>query len=176
MRKGGSKQKGSAFEREIAEKLSRWVSNGEKEDCFWRSATSGGRATVARKRGRLLQSQTGDLSAIHSLGEPFLNQFYLELKFYRDLNYTGIITGKGYLIEFWNNTVKEAASYKKHPILIAKQNRVPTMVFMNELGLRLLGMRQDQCWVAAFKFDMLGMPLEYFLTYAKPIRGPENGT
>lgn len=169
MRKGGGKQKGSAFEREIAEKLSRWSTYGDRSDIYWRSSMSGGRATVARKKGQLLQAQTGDLSAIHSLGEPFLDKFYVELKFYRDLNYAGIITGKGHLVEFWQNTVTEANCYKKNPMLIAKQNRLPTMVFVTETGLRLLAMNPGQCWLAVTRFGMLGMPIEYFLEHARPI-------
>lgn len=169
MRKGGGKQKGSQFERDIAEQLSLWATGGDRGDIFWRSSMSGGRATVARKRGKLLQTQTGDLSAIHSLGEPLLNRFYIELKFYRDLNYTGLITGKGYLVEFWNNTVTEANCYNKHPMLIAKQNRLPAMTFLNETGLRALAMNPGQCWLIASRLGMMGMPFEYFVEHARPL-------
>lgn len=169
MRKGGSKQKGSQFEREIAEKLSRWATFGDRSDVFWRSSMSGGRATVARKRGKLLQAQTGDLSAIHSLGEPFLNKFYVELKFYRDLNYSGLITGKGHLVEFWKSTVTEANCYNKCPLLIAKQNRLPTMVFTREDGLRMLAMNPGQCWLTAIRLGMIALPFDYFVEHARPL-------
>src|SRR5215216_6431446 len=38
--------KGPQWEREVCRALSLWVTNGERVDVFWRSAMSGGRATV----------------------------------------------------------------------------------------------------------------------------------
>ena len=46
MRKGGGKEKGSSFERLVCKRMSMWLSKGERDDLFWRSAMSGGRATV----------------------------------------------------------------------------------------------------------------------------------
>ena len=51
MRKGGGKAKGSSFERLICKELSLWITGGEHQDVFWRSAMSGGRSTVAMKKG-----------------------------------------------------------------------------------------------------------------------------
>ncbi len=169
MKPGKGKNKGSSFEREVAIGLSKWVSLGEREDIFWRSATSGGRATTLRKKGESAVTQAGDLSAIHPLGAPFLDRFLVEMKFYRDLNYTGILTGTGYLVEFWNSTVTEANHYKKHPMLIAKQNRKPPVVFLQIRGLRVLRLHLEQSILAACQRGMYGFLLEDFLRLAQPI-------
>jgi len=41
--------KGSSFEREICTILSKWWTNNERDDVFWRTAGSGARATTRSK-------------------------------------------------------------------------------------------------------------------------------
>ena len=130
---------------------------------------SGGRATVARKRGKFLKSSAGDLSAIHSLGQPFIDRFYTECKFYKDLNYSGILTGTGHLVKFWNSTVTEANNYKKHPMLIAKQNQKPTVIFLQVRGLRVLRLHIEQSILASCRLGMYGFLLEDFIKWAQPL-------
>jgi hypothetical protein len=133
MRPGAGKPKGSAFEREVCRDLSIWLSHGEREDVFWRSSLSGGRATVALKRDVKLHAQAGDISAITALGEYFLRHFFIECKSYRDLNvFSSIVNGAGRLCRFWQKAVTEAAKYGKHPVLVAHQNRRPTICLINE--------------------------------------------
>src|SRR5258706_11068144 len=169
MRAGGSKAKGSSFEREVSVGLSKWISQGEREDLLWRSAMSGGRATVGRKKGTNLSSQAGDLSAVHSSGQPFLDKFYCELKSYKDLQYAGILTGTGYLVKFWNSTVIEANNYKKHPMLIAKQNQKPTVIFLQVRGLRLLRLHIEQSILSSCRLGMYGFLFEDFIRWAQPL-------
>jgi hypothetical protein len=69
MRKGGGKQKGSQFERDVCRELSLWVSHGKQEDVYWRSAMSGGRSTVAALKGarsglRLCQQVPGGVQIL----------------------------------------------------------------------------------------------------------------
>lgn len=131
MRKGGGKQKGAAFERQICKGLSLWVSRGKNEDLFWRSAMSGGRSTVAMKtRGTKLAAQAGDISSVHELGHKFIQQFMVECKTYKSLDYASLIKGKGNLLAFWDKAREEAKSYHKQPLLIAKQNNFPIVVCM----------------------------------------------
>lgn len=134
MRPGGGKSKGAQFERDVCRELSLWVSSGKQEDVFWRSAVSGGRSTVARKSGKQLKAQAGDISCIHPLGHTFSSLFYVECKHYNDLGFAGLVTGMGHLIEFWYDTKEKAESYGKHPLLIAKQNRIPAIACFDEAG------------------------------------------
>ena len=72
--------KGSEFEREICKALGRWWSGGERDDIFWRTAGSGGRATNRARKGKSTAGQYGDVSAVDSIGEPLLQVFAIELK------------------------------------------------------------------------------------------------
>jgi hypothetical protein len=74
------KQKGSAFEREFCKTLSHWWSGGGRSDCFWRTASSGGRATARRKKGLATANSAGDICSTDECGLPFLRAFALELK------------------------------------------------------------------------------------------------
>lgn len=68
-------QKGSSFERQICKALSKWWSGDDKKQVFWRSASSGGRAT--RVKGI---DQFGDIVAIEQSGFPLTNIVVIELK------------------------------------------------------------------------------------------------
>ncbi len=71
---------GSAFERLIATRLSLWWSAGERDDLFWRSAGSGGRAKSRGRKGKKTHGHHGDIAATHSDGEPLMELLTIELK------------------------------------------------------------------------------------------------
>lgn len=128
MRSGGGHSKGAAFEREVSVTLSLWVSHGKNRDLFWRTSMSGGRATVARKSGRSIR-QSGDICSITPEGHAFTDLFYVECKHYQKLDLeTSFIKGTGKLARFWSKAIKEAKHYRRDPMLIAKQNNMPTIV------------------------------------------------
>ena len=133
MRKGGGKQKGSQFEREVCKALSLWISNGKQEDVFWRSAMSGGRATVARKRGKDAGSGEGDLAAVRPIGRLLLNRFVVECKFYKDLNILGLLDNeiKGGITGFWNKLDHDSLKVGKRPFLVGKQNGMKPFVLLD---------------------------------------------
>lgn len=165
MRKGGGKSKGSAFERLVCTKLSLWVSKGVQEDVFWRSAMSGGRSTVAHAKGKRLAAQAGDLSCIHPIGAPFLDKFFAECKFYADLNYVGLLQGRGKLATFWTEAKMQAARYKKLPLMIAKQNQQPIVVCLSREGLDVLNVRL-KCSLTAPKMNLFVILFDDFLKHA----------
>jgi len=72
--------KGSEFEREICKKISLWWTNDERDDVFWRSAQSGGRATQRAKSGKKTHGSYGDLTALDPIGEPLLKVWTMEMK------------------------------------------------------------------------------------------------
>jgi hypothetical protein len=130
MRNGGGKQKGGEFEREICKLLSLWVTGNKHKDVFWRSAMSGGRATVAHKRGDLLDYQGGDISSIHPDGHKLTAYFCIECKFHRDLEFGLLLFGRGKLARFWKEACSTANRHSRQPMLIAKQNRFETKVLL----------------------------------------------
>lgn len=127
MKPGGSKRKGAQFERDICTKLSLWASNGQYKDWFWRSAMSGGRATVMAHEG-MSHTQTSDISPIHAEAFSFIDRYSVELKFVKNLRIDNLIKlGKEGLPSFWEQVKNDAKSTEKYPVLIAKQN------FMNPI-------------------------------------------
>lgn len=73
-------KKGSSFERDICRTISLWWSNGRHDDMFWRSATSGARATTRRKVGKKTRGHNGDIAATDSDGERLMDCITFELK------------------------------------------------------------------------------------------------
>lgn len=139
MKAGSGKRKGSAFERQCCKLLSLWITNGKKEDVFWRSSLSGGRATVAKKAGRDVR-QAGDICAVAPEGHALTDHYYLECKSYRNLDIDSfILDGKGKLAKFWLETVKQAGKYQRAPILIAKENGRKSLVLFSGPSLNTTG-------------------------------------
>ena len=134
MRAGiGSKNKGSRFERAVCRDLSLWVSGGQREDVFWRSAMSGGRATIGLRRGASRGAQAGDVSAVVAIGERLLNHVVVECKHYKELDlFSGLASDSGKLYRFWHELRAYATKFGKQPMLVARQNLMPTVCLLPE--------------------------------------------
>src|SRR3954464_4941724 len=128
MRAGGGKSKGSSFERWVCKELSLWITDGKRTDCFWRSAMSGGRATVAHKKGVDVR-QAGDICAVAPEGAEFCDRWFIECKHVKDLNLDSFLIKKtGMLASFWKKCCQQAERHKRAPMLIARQNGWPTLL------------------------------------------------
>lgn len=83
-----SKNKGNSFERDIARKLSLWLTDNKNDNCIWRSQTSGGRSTIRGRKGlndSVTKKNVGDLiqtldKGIYSNLDLFFNNFFVEIK------------------------------------------------------------------------------------------------
>jgi hypothetical protein len=127
-----SKQKGAAFERDTCRRLSLWLSQGQRDDLLWRSAMSGGAATLQYRKDKINLTQSGDVSAIGQEAYEFCSKTFVECKHVKNLSFgRGFLCGTGELITFWKIAVREARKYKKQPMLIARQNMYPTIVVTN---------------------------------------------
>jgi len=76
----GKAAKGSDFERELCRRLSRWWTDGERDDIFWRTSQSGGRATQRSKKDLKTFGSYGDIAAVDPIGQPLMKMFTIELK------------------------------------------------------------------------------------------------
>jgi len=136
-----SKQKGAAFERSICKQLSLWVSGGKREDLFWRSAMSGGRATVHKDKSKV-GAQAGDICSIDPMSSELVSKYYIECKNYKDLNFDSYIySDKGILSSLIEETLKQSYLYNKKLMMIFKEARRPIMVATNSVILSSFGSR-----------------------------------
>lgn len=127
--------KGSAFERDICKQLSKWVTHGKRADVFWRTAMSGGRSTVAQKKGKVVR-QSGDICAVSHEGVPFLSDWYVECKHYKRIDLgQWLLNNQGKIVNWWARAKKEARQHGKQPMLIIKQNTWPVLVITKCGGL-----------------------------------------
>lgn len=140
MRAGAGKAKGATYERKICTQLSLWVSDGKKDDVFWRSAMSGGRATVRSKAGKKATGHVaGDICAVHQLGHEFCDYFFVEAKHYNDLGLQRLLaTGKGNVADFWRICLAQAKEHGKEPFLVAKQNLIPPLLLLRGSAIERL--------------------------------------
>jgi hypothetical protein len=123
------KTKGAAFERLVCRQLSLWISGGKNANLFWRSSMSGGRATIAAKKGEKIRVQSGDIAAIDPAGHPFLDVFYVECKRNKTVRLDRLFYPmKGKLLPIWETAKKNAAEVGKVPLLIVKEDGRPILL------------------------------------------------
>lgn len=75
---GNNKRAGGTFERDICKMFGQWWAR--RDDVFWRTATSGGRATVRSKQGKKTSGQHGDMCATDPIGNPLVRLIAVEAK------------------------------------------------------------------------------------------------
>jgi len=132
MTKGAGK--GSAYERELAKELSLWWSDDRRDDLFWRSSQSGGRATQRAKSGKTTVNACGDLAAQDAEGQKFLDLFTIEIKRgYGTYTVSDIIEGGKNGMNLFVAQAAKAASLAGTPywLLIHKRDRRPAICLTN---------------------------------------------
>jgi len=128
--------KGSGFERSICKQLSKWCSNGESDAVFWRTSTSGARATVRARKGLETPNSYGDVTAIDPIGTPLINLVSIELK----RGYSGQLTiqdlldsnqKEPLLIKFWKQAERDRAIGKRRWswLIFQRDRRLACVVF-----------------------------------------------
>ena len=128
MRPGGSKEKGSEFERKVGRDLSLWLSRGRRSDLFRRTVLSGGQWTAAAQR-QTQRGEPGDLGANHPAAFEFLDKFVIECKHWKSIDLIDVIWRGHDLYKAMVKVQKEADSVGRNWMLIARQNLRPTLLF-----------------------------------------------
>jgi hypothetical protein len=80
MKPGAGHAKGAAFERDICRQLSLWWTSQQRDDIFWRTPQSGGRATHRAQKNKGTAGHYGDIMAVDPIGNPLLKFMTFELK------------------------------------------------------------------------------------------------
>ncbi len=119
----GSNEKGNKFERGTCRKLTKWITGQEKPELFWRSATSGAKATQDAKKGHK-SKMGGDIISIDAQGIWFTDCFSLECKD-RDSygNLDLLFQGKGDFLKWWEQAKADAGRVNKVPMMVCKRYR-----------------------------------------------------
>lgn len=135
----GGKSKGGNFEREISKILSLWFTEGKRDDIFYRSQSSGARATQRNKSKKTTVGQQGDIASTCTEGEQLIKIWSIECKtgysFKNKLkDGTQKITNWDILdlldsksqepmfAQMWNQCVIDAEISSREPILIFRRN------------------------------------------------------
>lgn len=175
--------KGRDYEREICKLLSKWWTKGERDDVFWRSSQSGGRATFRTQKGLRTHGSYGDVAAVDPIGEPLLKLLTIELK--RGSSYGH----PGELLDY-------SADVTKHPWSVCLAQAIRSSQEANSIGWMMICRRDHRrsiAYVDATVFrhfqgrdhicprmrfilgngeddtnDFVGVPLEGFLSAIPP--------
>ena len=180
--------KGGEYEREICKLLSKWWTFGDRDDVFWRTSNSGGRATVRKQQGKDTFGQTGDVQATDPIGQPLIDLCNIELKRgYSADNFQVLIdkpnkaalqTYEQFISQAKNDAIK---GHSKHWMLIIKRNRKKSLVYIPTLFFKELKLIQPAlktiCPLFFLRFQahdkkvisVYGSTLDQFLSKISPI-------
>jgi hypothetical protein len=128
----GARRKGMVWEKQLAEDLSLWVSDGADPHVFTKRSGSGG----SKRDQRGFSGCCGDLQSDKEIGRILLDVYCVEAKFYEDLSdelwrfFTDQRTPT--LQTFWSQVCTATAPYKdRFPLLIVKINNRKAICFCN---------------------------------------------
>jgi len=141
-KKGMGKNKGNAFERKMSKQLSLWWTAGKHDDIFWRTDTSGGRATV--RKGKRTYGQHGDICARHEYGTALTELCTIECKHGYVKDSIGDLIDRQErqrptYLKFIMQAIKEKRSAKTPYWLLITQRtgREPLVLFPHEMLTKL---------------------------------------
>lgn len=122
MRKGGGKSKGSGFEREIAKELSLWMTNGQRNDLFWRTHSSGALGTIGNRK-----MEYGDIMAIDDLGKPLTDNYHIECRCGKIIRLRDLAFGRGNIVDFIKQGRQGAKDSGRQPLWFFREHMMPTV-------------------------------------------------
>jgi hypothetical protein len=174
--------KGSAFEREICATLSIWWTQDldkPRDDIFYRTASSGGRATTRAKGGVKTANSYGDVTFIDPVGQPLIDSCLIELKrgYTKDISLLDFIDrakGTPILLHWWYKASEERVlAGREYVLLIFRRDRhLPCII----LSQGMMGVLYDHFGkmpihrnrIYAMGMDLVVMRLDDFLKWVHP--------
>lgn len=175
--------KGGEFERAVAKQLGLWWTQNlpePRDDIFWRTSQSGGRATTRAKIGKTTANAQGDLTFTDPIGAPFVDKFLLELKrgYSDDVSLLSLLDGKQknpMLLQFWGQVERDrAAAGRPWSLLVFKRDRKIACVMMEWKLFRkistLCGSLPETTRIDLHlpETHLILFPLDVFLSWVSP--------
>jgi hypothetical protein len=145
-------KKGGGFERDFCKFFSKWWSEGERDDIFWRSSQSGGRATIRKRKGLETAGSVGDMCALDESGLLFVDNVLCEMKRgYNGMDVYDIIDFRGKkpnLLDQWlENLEQQKRNHGKKTFwLVLRRDRRQISIIMPTLFLSKL-----EAWNGRYK-------------------------
>lgn len=173
--------KGSSFERAICKQLSIWwtkaLEGKGRDDVFWRSSQSGGRATLRARKGLRTAGSYGDITAVDPIGEPLLKLFTIELKRGSSYSCAGdCLDSGGNSKHPWWKCLEQAVDAhlragSKYWMLLCRRDRREAVVYIPATAAKDLGVYSVPPFVY-FKYSQIfvGVTLQNFLKSVSPGR------
>ncbi len=174
-------RKGGAFERLVCETLSEWWTGEPDKSVFWRTANSGGRATIRHRKKKKTSGQFGDICATDPIGQPLIDTFMFELKNGYSKHTLSDLVDKGRknkpMYEKWIKKASKSAEEcgAETWLLIHKRDgRVPMIFWTNHYVYTVVMREWESIVQAPFNQEgrnpslVYGMPLDRFLLRFRP--------
>ena len=135
MKAGAGKRKGGNFENKMCKSLSLWWSEGERDDLFARTASSGGRFTQRKKTNKDTANQEGDITSTTAEGLLLIHACCFEMKNgYKNWSIMDILDkperkGKSTPQTFELFYQQASENPNKWPVIIAKKDGRKELIF-----------------------------------------------
>jgi len=167
-------QKGSGFERGTCKQLSLWWTDEKEDNIFWRSTTSGARATVRAKKGLKTPNSYGDVCAIDPSGDSLIDLISIELK----RGYSGQLTiqdlldsnqTEPLLLKFWRQAERDRLIGKRRWswLIFQRDRRQACIVFNRSFWDFLLSytgnLKYSKSFRLLLKIDCISEKIHYNL-------------
>ena len=172
---GSGKSKGGGFEREVAAKLSLWFSEGERDDIFYRSHSSGGRFTMRRKTSKDTAYQSGDITCSDPIGKGLINEWSIECKTgYGKWDILDMLDSNQKVTQiemFFTQCQEDALKCSKRPILIFRRNSRKVCICMSRdyfSYLKDLFGEYDDIHIFVYRNNLVILKFDEFLNWSNP--------
>jgi len=148
--------KGSASERETSNELSLWWD--DRKDVFWRTAGSGGRATMRAKKKKLTAYEYGDITFTDPVGKPLINLLLIENKsgYKNDIDLLDFLDSKKkepILLKWWRKSEEEKRlANRYYSVIIFRRTRHRKCIFLPYDFFNLL-----EAWCGKYKRDIIDL-------------------
>lgn len=136
--------KGRRFEIALATQLSLWWSGTDRDDIYWHTHDSGGRATRRARKGKSTKNHSGDICATDAVGQPLLDMFTIEAKKgYNRATIADLLDKPGAALQVYEEWILQASESAKQAgtpywMIVHRRDKRNAIVLMEREAFLLL--------------------------------------